>query len=331
MKDKRPIFIIEEKRNPSTDYYIIPLLKHLGYYERSFFINSPPKEIKHANLILIFVRYITRDWVNFVEKNRNKIKKIIYFFDDDLFDMKAWKGLPLRYIKKLFLKAYRWKKWLINIKSEFFVSTEYLAKKYAYLDPSILPPYPIFEPVVSEEKANTLSLFYFGTDSHLQEKLWLYDIIEEIMNYNREIVFEIIGGSKVYRRFKNLKNVIVLHPIAWDAYKNFLLTKKRHIALVPFLNGGFRSAKSYIKFFEIVACGAVGIYSKNSPYEEIIKDRKNGILVPNEKAHWIEAIKILIDDEGFRHKLFLNSVDKLNFLRKSAEKVYLEIIKRRMD
>ena len=331
MEDKKDIWIIEEKRNPSTDYYIAPMINKLGYSERSCFISSPPKKVKNRDLILIFVRYITKEWIKFVEENKNKIRKIIYFMDDDLFDIKAWKGLPLRYIKKLFLKAYIWKKWLISTKADFFVSTEYLAKKYAFLNPVILPPYPIFEPMIGEEKTKGINLFYFGTDSHLKEKFWLYHIVKEIMAHNKDVIFEIIGDLKVYKRFKDLNRVIVVHPMTWDAYKHFLLTKRRQIGLIPFFNGAFGNAKGYTKLFEVAACGAVGVYSKTSPYEKIIIDKEDGILVYNKKEEWIRAINMLIGDESFRHKIFLNFVDKITLLRKSAEEVYLSSIKRRLE
>ncbi|MFN3976891.1 MAG: hypothetical protein ACK4LT_07515 [Aquificaceae bacterium] len=329
--ERKDIWIVEELRNPSTDYYIIPALKHLELYERAILLREPPRNIDCKGITLIFVRYLTGEWARFIKENRNKIKKVIYFMDDDLFDITSWKGLSIRYIKKLLFKAYRWKSFLINIKADFFVSTPYLAKKYHYLDPVILPPYPIFEPSTNKERDENISIFYFGSDSHQREKLWLYDIIYEVMRSDRQVIFEIIGNSDIYKRFKGLGRVIVIHPMKWEAYKNFLLNKKRHIGLVPFFNGKFGLAKSYIKFFEVVACGAVGIYSQNSPYERVVEGGKDGFLIPNEKDKWIEAIKLLIEDETKRDKLFTNSINKLYALKSSAEKVYEDIIKSRLE
>ncbi|MFN7065935.1 MAG: glycosyltransferase, partial [Aquificaceae bacterium] len=145
------------------------------------------------------------------------------------------------------------------------------------------------------------------------------------------VVFETIGDKKVYRRFKDLNSVIVTHPMKWVAYRSFLLSKRRHIGLVPFSNSGFNLAKGYTKFFEIVACGAVGIYSQDSPYARIIKSEEDGILLPKDRHKWVEAIKSLLEDEDLRHRLFLNSINKLYLIRKSVEKTYEDVIKRRLD
>ena len=329
--EKKDIWIVEELRNSSTDYYIIPALRYLGLYERAVLFREPPGNIDFKDITLIFVRYLTSEWVKFIKENRKKIKKVIYFMDDDLFDIRAWKGLPIRYIKKLFFKAYRWKDFLINIKADFFVSTPYLEQKYSYLDPVLLPPYPIFDPLMDRERDQNISIFYFGSDSHQREKLWLYDVVGDIMSYNRNIIFEIIGNSEIYKMFRGLERVIVVNPMKWDAYKNFLLNKRRHIGLVPFFNGKFGLAKSYTKFFEVVACGAVGIYSQNSPYEKVVEDGKDCILVPNEKGQWIKVIKLLIEDETRRAKLFINSINKLSAIKDNTEKAYEDIIKRRLE
>lgn len=328
---KKDIWIVEELRNSSTDYYIIPALRYLGLYERAILLKEPPRDINYKDITLIFVRYLTGEWVRFIKEYKDRIKKVIYFMDDDLFDISAWRGLPIRYIKKLFLKAYRWKRFLINIKADFFVSTSYLAKKYYYLDPILLPPYPIFEPFMGKERDENINIFYFSSDSHQREKLWLYDIIDEIISSNKNVIFEIIGNSEIYKRFKGLKRVIVIYPMKWEAYINILQNKRRHIGLVPFFNSKFGNAKSWTKFFEMVACGAVGIYSKNSPYEKVVENGKDGILIPNEKDQWIKAIKLLLEDEAKRKELYINTLNKLYALKGDTEKVYEDVIKRRLE
>lgn len=331
--DFKDIWIIQECANPSTEYYILPALKIAGLEERIRILNIPPENKLRENINLIFVRYITREWINFVESNKNKIKKIIYFMDDDLFDLRSWRGLPLRYIKKIYLKAFQWKRWFTKVNVEFFVSTEFLAEKYSKLNPVVLPPYPIFNPLSPEkiiEKESNLTVFYHGTASHIKEIKWLYDIVKKVILLNENIIFELIGNDKVYNKFKTLERVIVVHPMKWNLYKGFLLTKRRHIGLVPLLDNDFNLARSYTKFFEIVSCGAVGIYSKKGPYEKIIHNETEGILVLNEKTHWIENIIKLAEDSSFRLNLYSKSIDKLKTLKEFAEKNYREKIKERL-
>lgn len=327
MEFDKDIWIVEECSNPSTDYYILPALKILEFENRIMILNRPPQKISGNNLTIIFVRYLTKDWVSFVEKNRKVIKKIIYFMDDDLFDLKVWYSLPLRYLKKIFLKAYRWKKWLLSAGADFFVSTEYLAEKYSYLNPLILPPYPVFDlPLTktTENIKNIKTIFYHGTASHKHEIKWLYNIVKEISSTQENIVFEIVGDYSIYKKFQPLEKVIVVHPMKWALYRRFLATKDRHIGLVPILDNSFNRARSYTKFFEIVACGAVGIYSKESCYKNIISHDDNGILLLNNKPQWIETIKKLVQDEEYRLKLYFNSLKQFENLKKFAEKIYME-------
>ncbi len=329
----KDIWVIEECRNPSTDYYILPALKIIGFEDRIRIFNNPPQEELKSDLTVIFVRYLTYDWVSYIKKHSHRIKKIIYFMDDDILDFKAWKGLPLKYQKKLFLKAYIWKKWLLSVGADFFVSNEYLLNKYHYLKPSILPPYPIFNyPQPNSNGASQhVSLFYHGTSSHRRELNWLYDVVKEVISFNKNIVFEIIGDDQVYKKFKKLQRVIVSHPMRWEAYKYFLLTKKRHIGLVPILYSNFNLARSYTKFFEVTACGAVGIYSKDSIYREIVSHEEDGVLLPNDKKEWVNIIKKLVDNEAYRLKLYLYTQNKLKFFRESSEKNYKETLKRRLE
>ncbi|MFN4132000.1 MAG: glycosyltransferase family 1 protein [Caldimicrobium sp.] len=326
--ENRDIWIIEECRNPSTDYYILPFLELSGYKNRIRILNSPPEEIIEGNLTLLFVRYVTIDWFQFVRKNFKKIKKLIYFMDDDLFDLSAWKGLPLRYVKKIFFNAYIWKKWLKSIGAVFFVSNNYLAQKYFYLDPVVLPPYPIFDIKYqnSFNDSRSLIIFYHGTASHKKEIYWLYDVAKKVIaNTQKDIVFEFVGDDRIYKKFKPLEKVKVVHPMKWPVYKDFLLYRKRYIGLIPFIDANFNLARNYTKFFEIVASGAVGIYSQGSPYERLISHEKDGIILPNKKEIWVENIERLLNDEFFMLYLYRNSVTKLNSLKEITERIYKTI------
>lgn len=333
--DVEEIWIVEEQSNPSTEYYILPAFKVLNLGERIRIFNNP-KEILKKNIIIIFVRYLTKNWIKFVEQNKDYIKKIIYFMDDDLFDLKSYKSLPLRYIKKIYLKAYRWKRWLIEMKADFFVSTEYLAKKYSYMNPLILPPYPVLDlPSINEIKKNKeheiIKVFYYGTASHTKEIKWLHDIVKAVILSNKNIIFEFVGNDKVYKIFQSLERVIVVHPMKWNLYKIFLLSQKRHIGLVPMIDNNFNRARSYTKFFEFVSCGAVGVYSEESCYKDVISNETDGILLSNDKTVWIENILLLAENDLYRLKLYSNSLEKLNKIKELAEKIYKDYLIQRLE
>lgn len=323
------IWIVEERPNPSTEYYILPALTFWGYTDKINIHQFPPKVPPKQEVFLYFVRYITPYWVNFVKKNRGFIKKIIYFMDDDLFDIKSWIGLPLRYQKKLFFKAYIWKKWLIKSKAIFMVSTPYLAEKYNFLNPIYIPPYPFYELTDLKPKdtqdIHSPIIFYHGTASHMKELYWLYDVIKDVIQANKKAIFELICDNKVLKNFKSLEKVIIFLPMNWNLYKEFLFRGNRDIGLVPLLDYPFNLARSYTKFFEVVASGGVGIYSEESYYREIISNGIDGLLVRTKKDEWKEAIFLLIRDEALRKKLYFNSLKKVEILKSIAEDTYKKI------
>jgi len=331
---KGDIWVVEEAPNPTTEYYILPALKFWGYSDRIKILNYPPEKTIREKISIIFVRYITKDWVDFVERNKDLVKKILYFMDDDLFDVRSGRGLPLRYIKKIFFKAYIWKKWLLKSKAIFMVSTPYLAEKYNYLDPILIPPYPFYEienlMLIKNKKENfnidNFIIFYHGTSSHLKEICWLYEVIKYVIQLNKKVIFELIYDKKVFKKLKTLEKVIMFLPMRWNIYKEFLLRGIRDIGLVPQLNYPFNLARSYTKFFEIVASGGVGIYSEESYYKEIISNEIDGLLVRSKKEDWIEAILLLIKDESLRKNLYLNSIKKVELLKSIAEDTYKKIL-----
>lgn len=325
----RNIWIVEDRDLPSTEYYILPAMKILNLIDRIRILNYPPSSFQENQIHLIFVRYVNKDWADFVASNKGKIRRIYYFMDDDLFDVTSWLGLPLRYIKKLFLKAYRWKDWLIKNDAVFLVSNDYLALKYTELNPIILPPYPIFDykSLESDNPSETQIphiIFYYGTASHNREKRWIYPIVKEILNRHENVVFEIIADGSVSRLYTGLKRVTVYPPMPWSEYKSFLLSKRRYIGLSPYLDYRFNRARTITKFFEIVACGAVGIYSSIYIYNSVLAGKEIGFSLPNIQDHWVTAISKLLEDSELRLEYFLNSLKVIHYLKESAVNAYRE-------
>ena len=316
------IWVVEECENPSTDYYIRPFLEYT--FKGNYIVCQKPLPIDNQEISLIFVRYLSSKWIHFVEKNRKKIKKIIYFFDDSLFDISVLKDLPIKYKLKIFLKAFLRKKWLFRNSSVFLVSTEYLKNKYKELNPIVLPPYPIFDPIDNFQNDNNpiITIFYFATASHTKEAVWLYEIVKRILKMHKNVIFEIIGNKAIYKLYRQLDRVLINYPMRWTAYRYFLLSKKRDIGLVPVFMTPFNKGRSFTKFFEITGCGAVGVYSKDSIYEKIVVNGENGLLVINNKEKWIELISELITDSEFRSRLYHQAQNFINEYKKEVLKRY---------
>jgi hypothetical protein len=79
---------------------------------------------------VVFVRYVTHPWRKLIEQHRSKLAGLAYFFDDDIPDVKAGAGLPLKYRFKLYRHGARHFNWLLSQDATLWVSTPYLQKKY---------------------------------------------------------------------------------------------------------------------------------------------------------------------------------------------------------
>jgi len=302
----RNVIIVEERRNPSTDFFILPLLKHYsGKISRCNFNNLPsPSELEGATVII--VRYLPNTWLELLSIERQKLHSLIFFMDDDLLDFSASASMPWNYRIKLFHLATRRKRWLQKQQAELWVSTTYLQKKYATWSAKLVSPMPISLP----DKVR--KIFYHGSASHRAEILWLLPIIKEVLHQDEHAYFEIIGDKRTHYLFKKLPRTTVIHPMSWSTYQHFLVTHKGHIGLAPLLDTSFNRARSYTKFFDITSCGAVGIYASHSPYENIVTHQHNGLLVDQNKNAWVEAILSLLHNDEYCQSLLNNASERLN-------------------
>jgi hypothetical protein len=172
-----------------------------------------------------------------------------------------------------------------------------------------------------------LRVFYHGTASHDSEKRWLRPIVAEAVRRNVRLVFEIIGGQGVYRLYRGLPRVNVVHQMPWSAYQAFTAIPGRHVGLAPLLDSPFNRARSYTKFFDITRCGAVGIYSPNGACAEVIRHGVDGLVIALDPEAWVEGILALVDDEPMRRHLLQNARSKVDELAQRARRGYSELVR----
>ncbi|WP_173272477.1 glycosyltransferase family 1 protein [Thiosulfatimonas sediminis] len=290
------MIIIEERENPSTDYFVLPQFPLTKFDVKRCTFNQGISADLLTDAIVVFVRYLPKKWRQLVAENRVVLKSLYFFMDDDLLDLKASKGMPLRYRWKLLTLAALHKNWLLQQQAEFWVSTPYLLNKYHAYSPDLMTPKPV------QALHNSVKVFYHGSASHKAEIEWLLPVMTAVLARNKNVCFEIIGGPSVYQAFKGLPRVQVIHPMGWEAYQHFIKQPGRHIGLAPLLDSAFNAARSYTKVFDITQAGAVGIYSVNSESAGFVASICSsgvipaGLVLPLEPALWIEAILELADD-----------------------------------
>jgi hypothetical protein len=275
--------------------------------------------------VLVFVRYVPAAWARLVEAARPRLRSVVFFMDDDVLDVAASAGMPWRYRFKLARLAAWRRQWLQRQDAELWVSTLYLQQKYSDRRPRLVLP----SPAANLEAVRRI--FYHGTASHLAEIRWLRPVMEEVLQRNERLAFEIIGGRDVYRLYRGMPRVTVVHPMKWPAYQAFQAMPGRHVGLAPLLDLPFNQARSYTKFFDNTRCGAVGIYSPNSACAAVVSHGVEGLIVELGQQAWAEAIVSLAQDEPFRQTLLRNAQDKIAALAAIAGQGYSGLLATRTN
>lgn len=305
------VTVIEHGRMPSTDYFVQPHVAQFGVPVR--FIDSATQQVDEsalmADALIVFVRYIAPQWARAVQASRDRLAGVVLFMDDDLLDRGALAGLPMRYRYKIWRLALRRRKWLQEMKAGIWVSTEYLAKKYAAFNPIQISAAPSLD-VLRQRSA--VRIFYHGTASHSAEIRWLLPIVREVQSRCDDSFFEIFGRADVNRLYRDIPRTSVLHPMSWPNYQAYTSLGGLDIGLAPLLPGRFSAGRSSTKYLDFVRCGAVGIYSDVAPYAGFVRHGVDGMLVSNEPEAWVETIVNLARNGEVRARLAQSAAQRLS-------------------
>ena len=341
------IYLVEEGANPSTDYFLMPALKGITQPIVRCAWSSPLPSVQAlTGATVIFVRYIPSDWKRLVQQAHRSLAELVYFMDDDLWDYHAAAGLSLKYRFKLARYATRHRRWLQTFHASLWVSTKWLADKYASQQPRLVMPALLeadtsvaastasltsgVNPVATSSfdlSANASSapthtatqpiqLFYHGSASHRADIAWLYPIIKTVLSRNPRLQFEIIGDARTRALYGSLERCNVLAPMKWPAYRALIATPGRHIGLAPAVPHPFNHARSHTKFFDITVAGAVGIYAAQGPCQGILEHNKHGLLVEMAPDAWVDAILRLAEDPALRQSLSTKALEHAHALSK---------------
>lgn len=306
------LYLVEEQVNPSTDFFLRQALSTSNLHcVRCAFTELPAaSELRDATVL--FVRYVPTAWARLIARERGRLRRLIFFMDDDVLDVRASAGVPWRYRLKLVALAARRARWLRQQNAEIWVSTPWLQNKYARSRPRLVQPAALTLP------DDVRRVFYHGSASHMVEIRWLRSVIETALQQDDRLAFEIVGGRSVNRLFRGLPNVCVVNPMKWPAYQAFLALQGRHIGLAPMLDAPFNLARSCTKFFDITRAGAVGIYSSNSVCTAAVRHEVEGLVLDLDQDAWAEAILGLARDEALRQRLLRNAQTRQGELSQQA-------------
>lgn len=293
------------------------------------------------NIILLDVIILERNYVNLglakliIEKSKCHNVKIIYEIDDDLINID--KSHP-EY--ELYSKQSKTIEYIAKNADEIIVSTNYLKNvmlnyndKVNVIHNVLTDDWNMDIAPNSSHSSNIVKIGYMGTKTHRNDLKLIEEAIYNIKEYydedDRDIVFEIIGGSD-----ENLdwaENIEI--PDDKTFYPDFVSWIRRtadwDIALSPLEDTPINRAKSELKYLEYTALNTPAIYSNIGPYKEHITNEFNGLLCDNTVQCWQENIMKLIEDPDLRKKILMNAKDDIgeNYSPEKVNGIWREILK----
>ncbi|MBZ9610364.1 glycosyltransferase family 1 protein [Rheinheimera maricola] len=300
------VILVEERPNPSSDFFVLPLLKQQQCQVQRLSFTQLPAAHELAGCCLIFVRYIPPQWRQWITQHHSTLAQLVLFIDDDILDPASSAGMPWRYRLKLWRLSYRAVPWLRRLQGELWVANQYLAQKYQQWQPQQLCAIPCL-PLLAKPP---VTLFYHGSSSHQAEARWLLPVVKAALQRMPELNFEIIADKKIAALYRGMARVQVLYPMSWPSYQALLQRQRYHIGLAPLLPLPFNLARSVTKFFDITAAGAVGIYADSAIYQAV-RDKQSGIVLPMDPQRWLDEIVSLAADSNKQQQLLQQAQQQL--------------------
>lgn len=290
---------------PSIDYLLLPKLSELGLNAHTdpasgLLLGLNPSTNQPE--LCVVCRYVNGKQLKQLHIQKRQGVKTIYFMDDDLLDPLAWGGLPWGYRFKLLSQAFVYKRRILDLVDEVWVSTPYLQNKYAHLNPMLVTAKPTTATVQIQHDTKVL-VCYHATASHSPEFKWLLPIMQEVLERNPRIHFELFADSHTAKLFRPLPRTAALNPMSWPQYLAYTQSRQADIGLAPLLPSRFNAARGATKCMDYARMGAVGIYTDVPPYSDHVRHGVNGLLLPNEQEVWVQNILDLADNKTLRMQM----------------------------
>lgn len=307
--------ILHSGCDSSVEYFVAPEARARGWNLEIIDTAARSNESICARLdnvqCLVLVRYwpVGVMWRSLMREAKRNGLFCIYFMDDDLFNWKGFRPLPLGYAWKLYRNACIKQRAILSWADQVWVSSSVLAERYQCLNPYLVPLKP--SGTVSS-RTNAIVIAYHGSGCHKKELEWLYPILQNIQQRYAHTIIELYGDQSTFRMYASLARARVHRPLPWPRYKELAACQQIDIMLCPLLDHSFNTARAAVKFFDAVRVGAAGLYSRREPYVSFVRHECDGILLDDEPAQWLSALDCLIGDHSLRLALAARAMERVS-------------------
>lgn len=305
----RSVLVIRKAPSPTDELYVLAPLKLLesaGLVK----INTIDLDSDFENPVetdafltsgtsVVVSRYLSDRWITAITQRKQYLGPIIYLMDDDVAAAIDTHHLPGGYRQRMIRVACGEFQTLIKLCDHFVVTSpnllsRYKSKKTDFIEPPYLHPPKNLNHLDSVDE---ITITYQGTEGHRDDLSAIAPALRSIHDRYPNVQLQIIIGNIrfVPHQLKGLARCEAIPPMPWPEYKKFRAKARAHIALAPILDTPYNRGKSIIKVFDICSLGAAGIYSNSSPYNAVIEQGVNGILLENDPQMWFKTLSWLIE------------------------------------
>lgn len=154
---------------------------------------------------------------------------------------------------------------------------------------------------------------YFGGSSHFRDvhNTGVIDAVRQLMHENKNIRFTSCGMP--VEHYLPKQRYAYNDGASGHAWINKIFPSLNYdIAIAPLTQDDFAECKSDIKWQESAMMKAAVVATRVRPYEAIIRDGIDGMLVNNTQEEWYNALKVLVDDEEKRRAMGQAAYDRVH-------------------
>ena len=302
----KTIFLLSAGARTTEDLYFLdtaaPYLKkrHGFTVRRIDTLNRRPlQKSAFKDSVVIICRTLPEGWLQYLFDHRPA--KVIYLIDDYFAGAASSLDLPARYRQKI-SRIDSLSRQIIDLADHLVVSSQFLYDYYQKLVEKSLTSVWLLRPALHPSAyspprliSRTAQIAYHGTSSHYKDLERIEQPLLQTLDEEGAQFFSLLGRA-IPQSLSMHRSVRTIRPFKWPIYKRVRKIFKAHIGLSPLFETDFNRGKSIIKFIDIAALGAVGIYSDRAPYNSLVEDGLTGLLAEDDPRHWHDCLQRLIKD-----------------------------------
>ncbi|MEL6494224.1 MAG: glycosyltransferase [Cyanobacteria bacterium J06623_7] len=309
---------IDEKLPPTAHIRVLEWLQHadirdrldLQFLEIDAFLNDT-NHMFELDAILVQRNVLQSHSIQpLIRVCRERNLPIIYEIDDNLLEVPADKDK-----KGVYARSAPGIEALASAAAQVIVSTEPLGVKMRQFNeevtviPNVISESTWLKPLegntlpeaVVNLPQSTFKVLYMGNSSHAEDLAMIRPVFEQLERDGLDVRLVLVGGeSEVAENAPDWYTRISI-PEATTSYDLFVdwfrhVAQQCDLAIAPLVANDFNRYKSPLKFLQYSALNLAAIYSNVTPYQEVVTNGVDGVLVDNNAESWYRAIHAALED-----------------------------------